>query len=318
MKDESQMSSYTPSTTSFGISGISSISNRRSLVEDPFYRQMNLAENHIHMRDYYEDFPEDIERLVDDIRKSRGSPGLSSDQLRQNTRLYDLERGTAEPAVENFFKVNIFPDPGPLDSLNRIDKLPMAKQGVPDVKSKLNLSTPWPDMLYRYNRLGAFPQQTTQLRSMGIDMVANSQNLIYPFFVIEFKADGPGWSGSLWVATNQCLGGFASCVNIAERLNCQLKQCKTVKVQLIDSASFSIAMNGTEARLYISWKQNDLGYYMQKIKSFAIQEPEQYVTFRQYVRNIIDWGEDKRLKTIQGSLDSLLEENRNVSSELAI
>jgi hypothetical protein len=29
------------------------------------------------------------------------------DQLRQNTRLYDLGMGTAEPAAENYFKANI-------------------------------------------------------------------------------------------------------------------------------------------------------------------------------------------------------------------
>lgn len=31
----------------------------------------------------------------------------------------------------------------------------------------------------------------------------------------------------LWVATSQCLGGSASCVNIAERLNDRLRQCKS-------------------------------------------------------------------------------------------
>jgi hypothetical protein len=128
----------------------------------------------------------------------------------------------------------------------------MAKHAVPNVASKLKVSTPVPDMLYGYNRIGAFPQQQAQLLSMGNEMVANTQDLMYPFFVIEFKADGPGGSGSMWVATNQCLGGSASCVNIAERLNRQLRQCKSEKVQPIDSAAFSIAMNGTEARLYVS------------------------------------------------------------------
>jgi hypothetical protein len=93
--------------------------------------------------------------------------------------------------------------------------------------------------------------------------------LIYPFFVIEFKGDGP-----LWVATNQCLGGSASCVNVAERLNCQLRHCKSDKIRPIDSAAFSIAMNGTEARLYISWKHNELDYYIQKIDSFLLQKPK--------------------------------------------
>jgi hypothetical protein len=90
------------------------------------------------------------------------------------------------------------------------------------------------------------------------------------------------------VATNQCLGGSASCVNIAERLNRQLRECKSAEVQPIDSAAFSIAMSGTEARLYISWKHNELDYYMRRVKSFLLQEPDHFLEFRKYVRNIID------------------------------
>jgi hypothetical protein len=184
-----------------------------------------------------------------------------------------------------------------------------------NIGSDLKISCPSPDMLYRYNRLGAFPQQQAQLRSMGNEMMANTQNLIYPLFVIEFKADGPGGSGSMWVATNQCLRGSASCVNIAERLNRRLKDCKDKEVKSIDSTVFSIAMNGTEARLYISWKQNKLDYYTQRVKSFSLQEPDQYVTFRKYLRYIIDWGKGKRLEQIRESLDNLLEESRRRTSE---
>ncbi|KAG9238341.1 hypothetical protein BJ875DRAFT_56741 [Amylocarpus encephaloides] len=111
-------------------------------------------------------------------------------------------------------------------------------------------------MLFGYTD-EAFPQQQTQLISMGNEMVANSQGLIYPFFVIEFKADGPSGARSLWVATNQCLGGSASCVNIAKRLSCQLKWYKSDEVRPIDSTAFSVAMSGTEARLYVSWKYDD-------------------------------------------------------------
>lgn len=119
------------------------------------------------------------------------------------------------------------------------------------------------------------------------------------------------------MATNQCLGGSAACVKIAEHLNNQLRQCKSDNVRPINSAAFSIAMSGTEARLYVSWKNDELDYYMRKIKAFAVQEPEQYVEFRKYVRNIIDWGKDKRLKEIRDSLDILLEENRRAASERA-
>ena len=74
----------------------------------------------------------------------------------------------------------------------------------------------------------------------------------------------------MWAATNQCLGGSASCVNIAERLNRQLRQCKCNEIQTINSAAFSIAMNGTEAQLYVSWK-HDENYYTQKVDSFLLQ-----------------------------------------------
>ena len=105
--------------------------------------------------------------------------------------------------------------------------------------------------------------------------------------------------------------------SIAERLNRQLRRCKSDKVQPIDSAAFSIAMSATEARLYISWKHDELKYYTRKVDSFLLQSPEHYLKFRKYVRNIIDWGKDKRLKEIRDSLDSLLEENRNTASQLA-
>ncbi|KAK5013183.1 hypothetical protein LTR60_003999 [Cryomyces antarcticus] len=316
-ENDSQVSWYGPSVAPSDMSGASTGSSRKSLVEDPYYRDNNLAENNIYMRDFCEEFPEDIAGLVDHVRKDRDSPGLSSDQLRQNTRLRELESGSAEFAVENYFKANIFPDPEQSDSLDRIEKNPMAKRVVPNVGSKLRVSTPWPDMLYGYNRLGAFPQQQAQLRSMGNEIVANTQGLVYPFFVIEFKADGPGGSGSMWVATNQCLGGSASCVNIAERLNHQLRQCKNKKVRPIDSAAFSIAMNGTEARLYVSWKHDELKYYMRKVDSFLLQKPKDYVEFRKYVLNIIDWGKDERLNEIRDSLNSLLEESRQTASQLA-
>jgi hypothetical protein len=194
----------------------------------------------------------------------------------------------------------------------------MAKSAVPAVGgSDYKVSTPMPDMLYGYSRNGAFPQQQAQLLSMGTEMVANSQSLIYPFFVIEFKADGPSGPGSLWVATNQCLGGSTTCVNIAERLNHRLRQCKNKEVQLINSAAFSIAMSGTEARLYISWKHDELISYMASINSFLLQRPDHYVEFRKYVLNIIDWGKDKHLKEIRKSLDDLLEEGRRKTSEAA-
>ena len=309
-----------PSATPSNNSGAStSSSRRRTLVEDPYYRDINLATNNIYLRSSREQYPEHVVSLVDNVRMDRDSPGPSPDQVWQDLGLEGLEMGTGESEVEDYFKGKVFIKPAPLDSLRRIDKSLMARQVVPDVRSKLRVSTPVPDMLYGYSRNGAFfPEgQKAQLLYMGTEMTANSQGLIYPFLVIEFKADGPGGCGGIWVATNQCLGGSASCVNIAERLNHQLRHCKNEIVQPIDSTAFSIAMNGTEARLYISWKHDELKFYMAKVDSFLLQKPKDYIHFRKTVLNIIDWGKGKRLKDIQKSLDSLLEENRQMASQLA-
>jgi hypothetical protein len=305
VEDDSEVSGHSSSVAPTD----ASTSSSRRLVEEPSYRRTNLGANNIYMHSSRLQFPQHIAGLLDEVRKDRDSPGPSSDQVCQDDRLEALEMGAGEPDVEKYFRTYVFPDPEPTDILKRTDRNPMAKHTIPNVGSKLKVSPPAPDMLYGYDSIGAFPQQQAQLISMGNEMVANTQDLIYPFFVIEFKADGPGGSGSMWVATNQCLGGSTSCVNVAERLNRRLRQCKSDEVRPIDSAAFSIAMNGTEARLYISWKHNELDYYMRKVKSFLLQEPEQYVEFRKYVRNIIDWGKDKRLAQIRKSLDHLFEED---------
>ncbi|KAK0624759.1 hypothetical protein B0T17DRAFT_590603 [Bombardia bombarda] len=291
----------------------------RSLVEDPLYRDANLAENNIYMRSPYEEFPEQVAGLVDYVRRDRDSPGPSPDQVRQDSNLAALQwKGAGEPQVEQYFRANIFPYPDITDSLQRSDRLPMTKDTVPTTRSKLKVSNPVPDMLYGYSRDEAFTRaQQTQFNSMRNTMVANSQNLIYPFFAIEFKGDGPSGGGTMWEATNQCLGGSASCVNIAERLNYQLRRCKNDNIQTIDGVAFSIAMSGTEARLYVSWKHNEIEYYMANVDCFLLQKPDQYIAFRKHVRNIIDWGRDRRLNEIRDSLDNLLEESRKSASEAA-
>jgi hypothetical protein len=262
--------------------------------------------------------PDHVASLVDQVRRERDSPGPSLDEVKRDRDLYDLSMSAAEPNVERFFYSRVFENPASSDSLSRSDRQPVAKHAVPNTGSKLRVSTPVPDALYGYNRATALPQQQGQLLSMGTEMVANNQDLLYPFFVIEFKGDGPAGVGSLWVATNQCLGGSASCVNIAERLNRQLSQCKSDAVRPtagVNTAAFSFAIRGTEARLYVSWKHSELEYYMQEIESFVLHRPEHYLEFRKYALNIIDWGRDQRLKEIQDSLDILLEESRLRAAE---
>ncbi|PQE20989.1 hypothetical protein CJF30_00002296 [Rutstroemia sp. NJR-2017a BBW] len=121
---------------------------------------------------------------------------------------------------------------------------------------------------------------------------------------------------SLWVATNQCVGDSVACVNLLERINDRLKLIGNEHVQLLETAAFSIAMSGTEARLYITWKQDD-SYYMQKVRGFLLQDPEHYQLFYKYVHNIVDWGRGERLDGIRKAFDALQEFDREQASREA-
>lgn len=291
------------------------------LVEQDEYRDVNLAMNNIHLLHPSTDFPEDIGNILNRIRQARDSPGPSLDEVQNDSDLHDLWMSAAELDVEDYFKSKIFLNPKKSDSLKRSDRAPMARNAVPPRvgQNPAKVSYPIPDRLYRYNLTEAFSfPQRKQLRSMGTPIPANRHGLIYPFLLIEFKGDDSGGARSFWVATNQCLGGAATCLNVVEHLNTILRQLekKKAKVHFMKNVVFSIALSGTEARLHISWKHDAVTYHMAKVEDFALQKPKDYLEFRQQVLNIIDWGKDERLKGILRTVKDIEITNASTSKAL--
>ncbi|OAL34117.1 hypothetical protein AYO20_06572 [Fonsecaea nubica] len=110
------------------------------------------------------------------------------------------------------------------------------------------------------------------------------------------------------------LGRSLSEDNEAEQITLQHPEAKSLKPPF---ASFlkgfvdPVHLNPDLAHEHsLMWKHDELKYYTQKVDSFLLQNPDQYLKFRKYGLNIIDWGKDTRLKVIQTSLDNLLEEGR--------
>ncbi|KFY94042.1 hypothetical protein V500_03454 [Pseudogymnoascus sp. VKM F-4518 (FW-2643)] len=194
------------------------------------------------------------------------------------------------------------------------------RHSVPGVESELRVSIPVPDILYGYNLLGAFTNgEQAQINSMESSVFGNNDDLLFPFLAIEQTGDGPVSRGSLWVATNQCLGASASCVNIVERFNQPLRMCNSsnnnhdIDVKPVNSISFSTAMNGSEARLYVTWKHDEVTYHTAIVDSFLLQRPTDFLNFRRYVLNILDWGMGGRLTAIRTSLGHLLQESKKTT-----
>ncbi|KAF4967005.1 hypothetical protein FSARC_5377 [Fusarium sarcochroum] len=188
-----------PSVVSPGMeSGVTS-SGRTSgpLVTDSQYEAINLAANNIFHRDRREPFPDHISGLVQMAQRPRNSPTPSFTEFNADDALADLERGAGEPAVEQYFQSKLIPQPLRGDPLKRSDKLPMSKTAVPNTGTSYRLSNPAPDVLVGYNISGAFsPPQRMQLATMNLSS-ANNDGLCLPFFILEFKGDGPSSNGSL-------------------------------------------------------------------------------------------------------------------------
>ncbi|KAK8042955.1 hypothetical protein PG994_013438 [Apiospora phragmitis] len=118
----------------------------------------------------------------------------------------------------------------------------------------------------------------------------------------------------MWVATNQCLGGSATCTEAVSRLN-YLQQYPGARP--VGNMAFSIAMNQASAELYVSWKTDELEYYMREAAAFYLKRPKGFLEFRRYVRNILDWGKGPRLEDLQEAFDTVLEEDRKIASAQA-
>ncbi|CAK7213822.1 hypothetical protein SCUCBS95973_001929 [Sporothrix curviconia] len=319
--DSASLMSDGMSVSGGGVSGAgasSSGSRRPSLVERGRYRVYNLYLNGIQFRDKAVAFPPSIARLIADMgrnRAERGDAGRpTKDELWNNKKLGGLEMGAEEPVVEDYFKEALFPDSDFEKGLMRATRQPMVRGRTPGRSQLAKVSNPIPDLLYGYSDT-CFVAHAAGYSTVVDNVTANNQDMSLPFLAVEFKGDGPGGTGSLWVATNQCLGDSAACVNMAEHVFKKGREkAGTANTErdkderTAHSAAFSIAMNGTEARLYVTWVVDGEGdgvFCMQKVDSFLMQKPADYLAFRDYVLNIVDWGQTTRLERFRAIFDML-------------
>lgn len=179
------------------ISGTSSGGTTGSSVENAQYEAINLAANNIIYRDRRDKFPNHISHLVESITSDGNLPDLSIQDFNADDALASLERGAGEPSVEQYIQNTLVKLPHRNDALKRSDKIPMSRKYIPNTGTTYRDSGPVPDILLGYNLAGAFtPLQRMKLASMNLSS-ANNDGLCLPFFILEFKGDGPSSNGSL-------------------------------------------------------------------------------------------------------------------------
>lgn len=295
-----------------------------SLVETEEYRRQSLAFNNaIVLSPANQPLPANVQSLIGKVLATcpNGPAYMGPEiELLENDFFRPMEASIRVAFDKHVFIANN-------GHVHRSDDQPMRRQVVPtkmmmerlgmlsaEESDKHRISTPTPDILYGYaTDAFSLAHRRQMINSLGDMEFPNHVRLQMPFLLVEFKGD----AGDMWTCTNQCLGGSASCVNIGERLN---QAVSTRDLTPFNSAMFSIAFNGFDARLYVTWRHistgpNDkfgTGYRMQRVKAFQLLLPKHYAEFKDCVRNIIAWGTGDRFEEIGNALDKLSAKRRRI------
>lgn len=245
------------------------------------------------------------------IFRDRASPGPHVDRFAADVILQGFDNGAAEADVQAYFQREFFDLTPPL----RYDTGRLfTAQFRARIAGDAFISTPRPDGTVGYNRAaGGFPQRRQQLTKAGAEIVANGDGLLLPFLVVEYKGDDRTSQGKLYTAANQVMGGSATSVQMAESLNRRLEQSWRAAgtptsfrspPTSINTTIFSLVTNGMVARLCATRRHGD-EYKMQRIGIYLLQRPENMIDLRKHIMNILDWGQNERLASIQAALDEI-------------
>lgn len=267
----------------------------KSSARSPDYSELVLFRNNICYAPSDQKLPPAVQETWDLIERNLGTEveTMDADDWRYVRKLQ-----RCGPEVSNAMALlieTVFPKRPREGALMRWEAAPFRADLVPTKDGIRRVSIPQPDMTYGYADLYAFsePQRTTHEQVGPID---TSGNVSYPFFIAEFKVNGP-----LWQASNQCLGAAATTIAYTEQLNVLLEENGKAKVQ---TTVLTMAANIYEAVLYVSWKEGDQ-YLTKKAKNFCLRRESEVMLLKKYASSIVGWGEKERLEEIRGGLDAL-------------
>lgn len=110
-------------------------------------------------------------------------------------------------------------------------------------------------------------------------------------------------SESFWAGIHRAAGSSSTFAKLMGDLNEHIRQnAGGVEVEKLDSSVVSAVTNGTETRLFVTWKSDEGAYLMKEVRGYMLSQEDQYIRFPRAVRNILDWGLTERLKAIRPCL----------------
>jgi hypothetical protein len=166
-----------------------------------------------------------------------------------------------------------------------------------------------PDVIHGY-------QEDTLVRAGGIpswvldDGEATKASLFYPFLTVQIQDHDLRSEGDMQKAADECMIASSISVRMLDKPNQRLTVChRGEQFTTVNSAAFSIAMNGAVTRLYVTFAWDETKDYVYNVASFVLADPSHHRKPHRYVRSIIDWGTNERLEEIRDAIEVIETDN---------
>ncbi|RSL55882.1 hypothetical protein CEP54_009133 [Fusarium duplospermum] len=160
-----------------------------------------------------------------------------------------------------------------------------------------------PDVIYGYPEealhcLGGIPSWVMD------DGKAAEASLFYPFLTVQIQDHDLRSDGDIDKVADECMITSSISVRMLDKLNQRLAiRQRGEQSTTVNSAAFSIAMNGSVARLYVTFAWDETRDYVHSVDSFVLADQKHHERFHRYVQNIIDWGKNERLQEIRDAIE---------------
>ncbi|RSL86125.1 hypothetical protein CEP51_002968 [Fusarium floridanum] len=254
--------------------------------------------------------PAAVSRLIEDLEERHvGTHPPSRRSVRDSNELHMLWEHSTREDIRLYFQgsgISLFP--GEQSLLHNVSGELIYHHLMRRIDSRFTIQAPAPDVMYGY-------QEAALRRPDGIpswvidDGKATESILFYPFLTVQMQGHGLGSDGCMHRATNECMIASSICVRMLDKLNQRLAvRQRGDTFTMVNSAAFSIAMNGAVARIYVTFAFDETRDHVYKVDSFVLENPSHYRKFHRFIQSIIDWGKNERLREIRDAIEVI--ENR--------
>lgn len=279
-------------------------------VEKPYYRD-ELRNHGVILDRSGGSIPESVREYAQSLLEAqRSSPGLKDEELSSALRtVVGLENADEETTSRELNTTSLFPRAANYDWKIAVGgSVPLDRTALPHAfgRNFLPIVQPKPDYQYGYPHASFNADEAEVMEHRRLrDYARPSSAAFWPFFFIELKSVSHG--GTHWVAENQNAGSGAHCVNSMKTLMNYTKDNEK-RTNILNSLAFSCIADVYSASLWVHWHEagDSSRFISSKVKSYQMDNKEDFQSLRSGIRNIIDYGIDKRLPAIKQALRDVL------------